>query len=43
MQLHPHGLLDFKDTSIVIGPNTSASNLGKVAGEAESLKVMDGP
>lgn len=34
---------DFKDTSMVIGPNTSASNLGKMDDEAESLKVMDRP
>lgn len=34
---------DFKDTSVVIGPNTSASDLGKMEGEAESLKVLDRP
>lgn len=34
---------DFKDTSMVIGPNTSASSLGKMNDEAESLKVMDRP
>lgn len=32
---------DFKDTSIVIGPNTTASNLGKMEDQAESIKVFD--
>lgn len=32
---------DFKDTSIVIGPNTTASNLGKMEDQTESIKVFD--
>jgi len=32
---------DFRDTSIVIGPSTTASNLGKMDDQAESIKVFD--
>ena len=32
---------DFKDTSMVIGPNTTASTLGKMDDEAESIQVLD--
>ncbi len=32
---------DFKGASTVIGPNTTASNLGRLTREAESLKILD--
>lgn len=34
---------DFKDVSRVIGPNTSASSLGEMNDQAESIKVQDRP
>ncbi len=32
---------DFKDVSVVIGPSTTAGNLGDMDDEAESIKVLD--
>lgn len=32
---------DFKDTSIVIGPNTTTSTLGEMNDQTESIKVFD--
>ena len=32
---------DFKDNRMVVGPNTTASNLGKMSEEAESIQVLD--
>lgn len=32
---------DFKDKSVVIGPNTTASNLGDMDDQTESIKVFD--
>ncbi|MBN8417776.1 MAG: hypothetical protein J0L73_02525 [Verrucomicrobia bacterium] len=34
---------DFKDVSKVIGPNTSASDLGEMNDQAESIRVLDRP
>ncbi|WP_395746950.1 peptidase inhibitor family I36 protein [Prosthecobacter sp.] len=34
---------DYKDQSMVIGPNTSASSLGNMDDQAESIKVLDHP
>jgi hypothetical protein len=32
---------DYKNTSMVIGPNTTSSNLGKMDDQAESIKIFD--
>ncbi|MDI1312854.1 beta/gamma crystallin-related protein [Prosthecobacter sp.] len=32
---------DFKDTSMVIGPNTTTAKLGEMDDEVESIKVFD--
>lgn len=34
---------DFKDQSLVIGPNTSSSSLGNMNDQAESIRVQDHP